>query len=148
MVPDKAIPILYAVAMGVDGLAALIFGRLFDRLGVSVLIAVALLSALFAPCVFLGGLSLAVVGMVVWGVGMGAQETVMKAAIAEMVTKERRGSAYGIFNMGFGLSWFLGSALMGWLYDVSLVSLVVFSVVIQLAAIPFFLLAARKLSRC
>lgn len=148
VVPDKAIPILYAVAMGVDGLAALIFGRLFDRLGVSVLIAVALLSALFAPCVFLGGLSLAVVGMVVWGVGMGAQETVMKAAIAEMVTKERRGSAYGIFNMGFGLSWFLGSALMGWLYDVSLVSLVVFSVVIQLAAIPFFLLAARKLSRC
>ncbi len=144
VVPDNMIPMCYAMAMGVDGLAALIFGRLFDRLGLSVLIAAALISSLFAPLVFLGGLSFAVAGMVVWGIGMGAQETVMKAAVVEMVARERRGSAYGMFHMGFGLFWFLGSAVMGWLYDISLPSLVVFSVAIQLAAIPFFLLAARK----
>jgi predicted MFS family arabinose efflux permease len=53
-----------------------------------------------------------------------------------MVPPERRGSAYGIFNTGYGVAWFLGSALMGVLYDRSPVALVVFSVVMQLAAIP------------
>jgi predicted MFS family arabinose efflux permease len=74
--------------------------------------------------------------MVLWGIGMGAQESILKAVVAGMVPPERRGSAYGIFNTGYGVAWFLGSALMGVLYDRSLVALVVFSVVMQLAAIP------------
>lgn len=76
--------------------------------------------------------------MILWGVGMGAQESIMKAAIAGMVPMDKRASAYGIFSAGYGLSWFLGSALMGILYDCSVSSLVVFSVVIQIAAIPIF----------
>lgn len=75
---------------------------------------------------------------------MGAQESIMKAAFVGMVPMNKRGSAYGIFSTGYGLSWFLGSALIGILYDWSLSSLVVFSVVIQLAAIPLFLLVARQ----
>ena len=62
---------------------------------------------------------MALVGMALWGVGMGAQESIMRAAIAEMVPMDKRSTAYGIFNAGFGLFWFLGSALMGILYDVS-----------------------------
>src|SRR6266508_4691709 len=57
------IPIFYAIAMGVDALAALVFGRLFDRFGLTILVVVALLSALFAPLVFLGGFALALLGM-------------------------------------------------------------------------------------
>ena len=140
--PDL-IPVLYAVAMGVDALAALVIGRLFDRIGISVLIPVAIVSSFFAPFVFLGGFNLAFLGMALWGVGMGAQESVMRAAIAEMVPVDRRGSAYGIFNAGFGILWFLGSALMGILYDISIPSLIVFSVVVQLASIPL-LLSVRK----
>jgi MFS family permease len=140
--PDL-IPVLYAVAMGVDALAALVIGRLFDRIGISVLIPVAIVSSFFAPFVFLGGFNLAFLGMALWGVGMGAQESVMRAAIAEMVPMDRRGSAYGIFNAGFGILWFLGSALMGILYDISIPSLIVFSVVVQLASIPL-LLSVRK----
>ena len=140
--PDL-IPILYAVAMGVDALAALIIGRLFDRIGISVLIPVAIVSSFFAPLAFLGGLNLAFLGMALWGVGMGAQESVMRAAIAEMIPMDRRGSAYGIFNAGYGIFWFLGSALMGILYDISIPSLVMFSVLAQLASIPL-LLSVRK----
>ena len=70
----------------------------------------------------------------------------MRAAIAGMVPMDRRSTAYGIFNAGFGLSWFLGSALMGILYNVSLPSLIAFSVVTQLASIPLFLMI-RKGSR-
>ncbi len=133
------IPLLYAVAMGVDAVAALIFGRLFDRKGVSAVVIVAVLSAFFAPLVFWGGLSMAVVGMTLWGIGMGAQESIMRAAVAAMVPPERRGSAYGILNTGYGVAWFLGSALMGYLYDTSPPTLIAFSVGIQLLSVPFLL---------
>ena len=137
---DNWIPIFYAVAMGVDALSALLFGRLFDRVGVSILVVVSLLSSLFAPLVFLGNFYLAIVGMALWGVGMGAQESVMRAAIAGMVPMNRRGTAYGVFNTGYGIFWFLGSAVMGVLYDISIPFLIVFSMVMQLASIPLFLL--------
>lgn len=143
IVSDDWIPIFYAIAMGVDALAALLFGRLFDRIGISILIAAALISSIFAPLVFLGGFYFALLGMALWGVGMGAQESIMRAAIAGMVSMNRRGSAYGIFNTGYGIFWFLGSALMGILYDISIPSLIVFSVVAQLASIPLLLLIRK-----
>jgi len=144
VVPKVWIPVFYAVAMGMDALSALFFGRLFDRIGLSILIVASLLSSFFAPLVFLGGFNLALVGMTLWGIGMGAQESIMRAAIAEMVPMNRRSTAYGIFNAGFGLFWFLGSALMGVLYDVSIPFLIIFSVVMQLASIPFFVLIRRR----
>ena len=144
VVSENWIPVFYAVAMGVDALAALLFGYLFDRIGFSILIIVAFVSAFFAPLVLLGGFYLALVGMGLWGVGMGAQESIMRAAIAEMVPANRRASAYGIFNAGFGLFWFLGSAVMGLLYDLSLPVLICFSVVTQLAAVPLFFLVRKE----
>jgi MFS family permease len=143
--PPNWIPLFYAVAMGADAAAALILGRLFDRLGMPVIMVVSIFSALFAPLVFLGGFNLALLGMVLWGIGMGAQESIIKAALAEMVPRDRRATAYGIFNTGFGLLWFLGSALMGMLYDVSLGALIAFSVIIQLLAIPIFHRVSRDL---
>ena len=141
------IPIFYAVAMGVDALAALIWGRLFDRLGLSVLLAAPLLSAPFAPLVFWGGFGGALAGMVLCGIGMGALESIMKAALADMVPIDRRATGYGIFHAGFGLFWFLGSALMGILYDLSLTALIAFSVIMQLGAIPIFLWLSRGVAR-
>lgn len=147
VVADGWIPILYAGAMGMDALAALVCGRLFDRLGITTLAIVALLSALFAPLVFGGGFTPALVGMGLWGIGLGAQESILRAAVAGMVMPERRGSAYGIFNLAFGVVWFLGSALMGYLYAVSLPGLIAFSVGMQLAAVPLFALVQRQLHR-
>jgi len=139
LVSPGLIPIFYAVAMGVDGIAALIFGRLFDKVGLSIMIVVALISSLFAPMVFLGGIYIAFLGMIIWGVSMGSQESIMRSSIAIMSTVKRRGSAYGIFNTIFGISWFAGSLLMGILYSFSIIDLVVFSVLIQLISIPIFI---------
>lgn len=143
-VPQNWIPIFYAIAMGVDALAALVFGRLFDRSGLSVLLFVALFSAFFAPLVFWTGFYAALAGMILWGISMGAQESIMRAAVAGMVSPDRRGAAYGIFNTFYGLAWFVGSVLMGILYDISLPALIAFSVVIQLAAVPLLFLLAKK----
>jgi predicted MFS family arabinose efflux permease len=137
------IPIFYAAAMGADAVSALLFGRLYDRIGLATLVIVTLLSALFAPLVFLGGSALALLGVIIWGVGLGAHESVMRAAVAPMVAVRRRGTAYGIFNTGYGLFWFVGSAAMGILYGVSIPWMIALSVALELAAIPIFLWAIR-----
>jgi MFS family permease len=147
IVPESWIPGFYAVAMGVDALAALVFGRWFDKSGISVLVAAALVSSWFAPLVFWGGFSASLAGMALWGVGMGAQESILRAAIAGMVPSDRRGSAYGLFNAGYGVAWFLGSALMGYLYDTSLSGLIAFSVLAQLAAIVLLVLVGMRADR-
>ena len=138
------IPVFYAVAMGVDALAALLFGRLFDRTGTSATAVAAVLSAPFAIFAFARGFVPALVGVVLWGVGMGAQESIMRAAVADMVPADRRGAAYGVFNAGYGVAWFAGSALMGALYDVSIPALMTFSVLAQLASLPLLLTARKK----
>lgn len=142
------LPLLYAGAMAVDAVAALAFGTLFDRFGLSVLAVSAFVSALFAPLVFLvpSGWVLAL-GAACWAIGMGAHDSIFKAAIAQLVPKKERGRAYGIFFAWFGFAWWIGSTAMGWLYDRSLPAVVVFSVVTQLAAVPMFLLIGRRLAK-
>lgn len=144
IVSDSLTPIFYAIAMGVDALAALVFGRLFDKIGLSIMIVVAVLSAFFAPLVFLGGFYSALIGIALWGIGLGAQESIMRAAIAGMSPVQRRGTAYGVFNTIFGVFWFIGSLTMGILYDISLLYLVIFSIVAQLASVPLFLLIRKS----
>lgn len=138
LMPDSWIPLLYAAAMAIDAVAALVFGRLYDRVKMKSLIASIGLSAFFAPFAFLCSARAAMFGIALWGIGMGAQESILRAAIAEMVPPEKRGSAYGIFNAGYGFFWFVGSALMGILYDISIPVLVIFSVATQLSSIAVF----------
>ncbi len=130
--------LLYAAAMGIDAAAALVFGRLYDKRGISVLVIATAASFLFAPFAFWGGAAGALVGVLLWGIGMGAQESIMRAAIADLVPPDKRATAYGTFNALYGLSWFLGSAFFGFLYDRSLTAAVLFSVIAQGAALPIF----------
>ncbi|MCZ3366681.1 MULTISPECIES: MFS transporter [Methanobacterium] len=145
IVSDSLTPVFYAIAMGVDALAALVFGRLFDKIGLSIMIVVAVLSAFFAPLVFLGGFYSALIGIALWGIGLGAQESIMRAAIAGMSPVQRRGTAYGVFNTIFGAFWFMGSLTMGILYDISIFYLVIFSMIAQLASVPLFLLIRKSI---
>ena len=132
------IPVLYALAMATDAIAALALGRLFDRIGLATMILATLASLLAAPFAFLGGATAAIVGMALWGVGMGAQESIMRAAIAQLAPSERRGTAYGVFNALYGVAWFAGSVLLGALYDRSVLALVVVAVLLQALSLPIF----------
>lgn len=141
------IPIFYSVAMAVSGTGSLVLGRLFDRWGFGVLIALTMVSALFAPLVFLGGFWAALVGAAVWGLGMGVHESIIPAAVTPMVAASRRASAFGLFTAGYGAAWFAGSAAIGILYDVSLPATIAFCVVVDLAAVPVFMLVSRLQTR-
>jgi MFS family permease len=143
-VPSNWIAIFYSVAMAVSGTGSLVFGRLFDRYGFIVLVVLTLVSALFAPLVFLGGFWLALLGAAIWGLGMGVHESIIPAAISPMVSARRRASAFGTFTAGYGVFWFLGSAAIGILYDVSVPAVIAFCVITQLAAVPIFLLVGRR----
>ena len=145
LITTGSLPLLYAGAMLVDAVAALVFGFLFDRYGVKVLVLSTLLSAPFPILVF-GGESIPTVllGIALWGVGMGAQESILKAAVASMVPKTSRATGYGIFECAFGAAWFLGSWLLGLLYETSLPVMIAVSVLAQLAAIPLYLLSGRE----
>lgn len=139
VIPNVWIPVFFSIAMAADGLAALVFGRLYDTKGISILILITAISSFFTAFVFVDGFYLALFGMILWGIGLGSQESIMRAVVANLVQMDIRGTAYGTLNMWFGISWFLGSALMGFLYDISILSLIVFSMGIQLAAIPILI---------
>ena len=147
LVASSHIALFYALAMGVDAIGALVLGRLFDRIGFYTLILATVVSAGFAPLAFLGGFYGAISGAILWGIGMSEQESVMRAAVAQLVPAERRGTGFGVFHTGYGLAWFVGSALMGWLYDRSALALVTFSVLAQAAAMVVFIVLARGHNR-
>jgi len=144
LMSDADIPLFYSIAMFIDAIAALIFGKMFDKIGTKTFLVAIFLSLFFAPMVFLGGYYWAMAGMVAWGIGMGAQESIFKAEIAEIIPAEKRGTAFGTFNAAYGLSWFGGSALMGVLYDISLTGLIIFSVISQLIAFFVIVFIIRK----
>lgn len=138
-----SIPLLYALAMVAEGLTGLAVGKWFDRAGLRVVAIGVLVSAAFVPLVFLAPGRVAIAGVVLWGIGLGVQGSILRAGLAALVPRERRGSAYGLFDTIFGVAWFAGSALMGILYDRALIALVVVAVLAELAAIPFILSVAR-----
>jgi predicted MFS family arabinose efflux permease len=139
------IPIYYTVAMGAGGLASLLLGRLFDRYGLVMLVPLTVVAAAYAPLAFSASAALALAQALLWGIGLGAHESVMQAAVAQMVPKERLGSAYGFFGAAFGVAWFAGSAAMGALYDRSIAAAMTMAVIAQLLAVVPLAIAARKL---
>ncbi len=146
VVAPEVIPLLYAFAMGITGLAALVLGRLFDRHGIIILVLGTIVSLLTLPFGFLGGSGGAVASAACWAIGLGAQDATLRAGIAQVVSMNKRGSAFGTFNAFYGVMWFAGSVVMGLLYAHSLLALVVFGIACQIAAALLFLWLRRPLA--
>jgi MFS family permease len=141
----ETIPLLYAGAMGVNGLTALFFGRLFDRYGIQIIALGILVSVLALPFGFLGGPTGVYLSVACWAIGLGAQDATLRSGISQAVSMNKRGTAFGSFNAVYGVLWFAGSVTMGVLYDYSLVALVIFGVVAQIGAAALFVWLQRPL---
>jgi MFS family permease len=145
VIPTALIPVVYATAMGVDAVAALVSGRLYDRIGLRGLAVLPVLAAIVPFLAFTTSAALIWGGALVWGAAMGVHESTMKAAVADLVPADRRGAAYGTFATSYGLAWLAGSALIGALSQTSLTAVVVFTCAMQAAALAAFVpLAARR----
>ena len=148
LVSTGSLPLLYAGAMLVDAVAALFFGMMYDKNGVKALVWSTVISAPFAVFVFaFDSVPMLLLGVALWGVGMGAQESILKSAVTSMVPKASRATGYGVFECSFGAFWFLGSWLMGVLYDVSIPAMIAVSVIAQLAAIPLYIGSSKLMKK-
>ena len=143
-VSANLIPVFYVVAMASSALASIPLGRLFDRFGPNISLFAFPISAAAAPFVFLGTSVPALIGMILWGIGMAAQGSLLQAMLTGVIPPQKRSTAFGLFDTGYGIAWFLGSVVMGLLYDRSIVAVALFSVSLQLAALPFFFIANKK----
>ena len=150
---DAQIPLFYALAMGVDAVAAVAIGKTYDifkakrsneKAGLITLIAIPVFSLLIPGLVFSTKFSLVLAGVIIWGVVMGCHETVMKSAIADLTPLPKRGTGYGIFNAAYGLAIFIGSALTGLLYEYSISAVVVMSIMIEIVALPVFFIMRKE----
>jgi predicted MFS family arabinose efflux permease len=143
-VPENVIPVFYAVAMASSAFASIPLGRIFDKFGPNISLFAFLISAASAPLVFLGGSVSALIGMILWGIGMSAQGSLFQAILTGVIPPAKRSTAFGLFDTGYGIAWFLGSAVMGLLYDKSILAVALFSVILQLAALPILFIANKK----
>jgi Major Facilitator Superfamily len=142
-----AISIWFAVAGAVGAIAAPILGRLFDRIGKPVIAFALVLTSAATPLAFLGRGVAAETGVALWGVGIAVQDALLLALVTSLLAHRRRATSFGIYDLIFGSAWFIGSAIAGLLLDRSLAALVIFSVVLQLGAIPFFVYGNRASGR-
>ena len=148
LVNTGTLPLLYAGAMLVDAISALVFGLMYDKKGYLALVLSTALCAPFALFIFgFKSVPALLIGVALWGVGMGAQESILKAVVSTIVPKNSRATGYGIFEFAFGIFWFLGSWLLGVLYDVSIPTMIAVSIITQLAAIPLYCFSARNSRR-
>lgn len=141
---DQWIPVMLAISTAFGVLANLAFGKAYDRVGLPVVIGAVCASAAFSPFVFLGGFWLVLFGMLLWGVGYAIQDTLLKAIVAEVLPEGKRNFAFGLYYAGYGVGWLGGSIVAGLLYGYSLIALIAFSIVIQLASVPVFIMAGRR----
>jgi len=145
VISDVQIPIFYAIAMGADALVALIIGKTYDKIGLISLVSIPLLTLPIPFFAFSHSYGFAIIGVLLWGTAMGIHETIMRAAIADLTPIEHRGFAYGIFNTIYGAAWLLGSALMGLLYDFSILYLILFVVVMEATSVIVFSLLKKEI---
>jgi MFS family permease len=141
---EQWIPVMLAISTAFGVLASLAFGKLYDRIGVPVVISAVCVSAAFSPFVFLGGFWLVLFGMLLWGLGYATQDTLLKAIVAEVLPEGKRNFAFGLYYAGYGVGWLVGSLVAGLLYENARTALIVFSVAVQLASVPVFLFAWRQ----
>jgi MFS family permease len=147
LVPVASVPVVYAGAMAVEAVAALLVGWAYDRAGTRILLVVPVLVAL-VPALALGGTVLLVLaGVVVWGFAHGVQDSTIKAVVADLVEAPRRATAYGVFAGIQGLLAIGGGAAAGWLYERSLTWLVVTVAISQAVALVLLVGTLRRVRR-
>lgn len=147
IINEKNLPMLYSLAMLVDSISALIFGFLFDKIGFKTLVLSTLLSMAFPLFIFnFNNSVLIIIGICLWGVGMGAQESILKSSVAKLSTKETRSKCFGLFEGIFGLSWFIGSFVLGLIYEASMIAFIIIPIILQICAIIGYILSIRNYS--
>ena len=113
------VPLLWAAHHATKVLSSLLGGDLSDRLGRKRLIVSGwiLYAAVYAGFAYATNQASLWVLFLVYGIYFGLAEGAEKALVADLVRPEQRGTAYGLYNLAFGITVFPASFLMGTIWD-------------------------------
>jgi MFS family permease len=113
------VPLLWAAHHGSKVLSSLLGGDLSDRLGRKRLIVSGwvLYAAVYAGFAFATNTASLWILFLIYGIYFGLAEGAEKALVADLVRPEQRGTAYGLYNLAFGVTVFPASFLMGMIWD-------------------------------
>ncbi|RMD48157.1 MAG: MFS transporter [Alphaproteobacteria bacterium] len=117
--PAAAAPLVLAAVSVIEAAVSWPFGRLHDRIGPRLPLALALaaLAAAHAALALADGLAWLGAGLVLWGLHLGMAQGVLSAAVAEAVPPARRATAFGVFNALLGVALLAGNSGAGLLWD-------------------------------
>jgi MFS family permease len=146
LVAPAVVPVVYAGAMAVEAVAALGTGLAYDRVGAGVLYPLPALVAAVPALVFAGDLAPVLLGVAVWGLATGVQDSTVKALVADLVPRRALATAYGVFAAAQGGAALLGGVLAGALYADHLGVLVAVIAVLQVASLATLVPAVRHRS--
>jgi len=139
------VPVAYAGAMLVEAVAALVTGFAFDKHGGAVLLILPPIIC-FIPALSLSStLVLAMVGLGLWGIATGVQDSTVKALVADLAPAGRTATAYGVFAAWQGGAAVAGGALAGWLFRSPALSVVVIAT--QVVAFVLLVTVVRSTHR-
>lgn len=138
------VPVLYAIAQAVDAVFALITGSLYDKYGVKVLFVLPIVSAFVPLFAFASSVPMVAVGVALWGMSLGVQESTMRAAVADMVPGGKRATSYGMFSVATGIGTFIGATVIGLLYPLGQPAIAVYAVALQVAAFVLLVCLVRR----
>ena len=147
LLAPAVVPVVYAGAMAVEAVAALATGGAYDRVGAKVLYPLPLLVAAVPALVFAQTLGLVLVGVALWGVATGIQDSTVKALVADLVPPTALATAYGVFAAAQGVAALAGGVLAGWLYADHLAALVAVIGALQAVSLVTLVASTRRAAR-
>jgi MFS family permease len=111
--------LLWAAFHIVKVLSSIFGGDLSDRLGRRRLIVSGwiLYAAVYAGFAFVSNEVSVWILFMIYGIYFGLSEGAEKALVADLVKPNQRGTAYGLYNLAFGITVLPASLLMGTLWD-------------------------------
>jgi MFS family permease len=146
LLSDAQVPLVFALAMGVDGLSGPVVGRIYDRRGPTVLLAVPV-AAVVSAIAFTDSAALVWVGIAVWGVVNGVLDSTVKAVVSTMLDAGSRAVGFGWLALVRGLGLLIAGAALGVAYDVGrpvLIALIVAANAVALAGLVTVLRRMRR----
>ncbi|MFL6227440.1 MAG: MFS transporter [Pyrinomonadaceae bacterium] len=113
------IPLLWAALHASKVLSSLVGGDLSDRLGRKSLIVAGwlLYAAVYAGFAYVSTAAQAWSLFLIYGIYFGLAEGAEKALVADLVAPERRGTAFGLYNLALSIAVWPASLLMGALWQ-------------------------------
>jgi MFS family permease len=147
-IADNLIPLVYATINVAHTAIGIPSGILADKvgkekvliIGYSVFAISTALMLLFSENIFYAYILAAIFGLYI-----GISETVQRAVVPKYVVSELRGTAYGLYNVVIGTTFFVANVVFGFLWDnYSLDIAVSYSIIMTVAAISGMFIFIRR----